>query len=86
MKPGDEARQALHDMRWGPHIADMIERQNRVDDAIKIALTTIAKLETALKSLSELDGIVFASDDKQRPMIAQSVVRQIARGALGQGE
>jgi hypothetical protein len=55
MKPGDEARQALHNMRWGPHIADMIERQNRVDDAIKIALTTIVKLEGVIEALEPFD-------------------------------
>ena len=42
---GDKARKALHDMRWGPHIDDPVERQEIMDDAIKIALGTVAALE-----------------------------------------
>ncbi len=51
MKPGDDARKALHDLRWGSHIADVgvhllrIERQEQMDRAIGVALDTIAKLE-----------------------------------------
>jgi hypothetical protein len=36
----------------------------------------------ALRALIRLPGIVFVCDDKQRPMIAQSVVRHIALQAL----
>lgn len=40
------------------------------------------RLEKALKVLSELEGNIFACDDKERQMIAQSVVRQIAKNAI----
>jgi hypothetical protein len=61
---GDKARKALHDMRWGPHIDDPVERQEIMDDAIKIALGTVAALEAdnaALrKRVEELKGALRA--------------------------
>lgn len=42
----------------------------------------IRVLKKGLIAVAALDGIVFASDSKERPMIAQSVVRHIANAAL----
>lgn len=48
---GDKARKALHDMRWGPYIEDVVERQENMDAAIKIALQVITTFEQQVKEL-----------------------------------
>ena len=53
---GDKARKALHDMRWGPHVDDPVERQEIMDDAIKVALGTVAALEARLSKMDELES------------------------------
>ncbi len=45
MKLSDDARQAIHDWRWGPYIEDPIERQEMVDAMIKKVMDTFTKLE-----------------------------------------
>ena len=55
---GDKARKALHDMRWGPHIPDVIERQERMDAAIKVTLEAVSSLEQVNANLHEvIDGL-----------------------------
>ncbi len=56
---GDKARRALHDMRWGPHIDDPVERQGIMDDAIKVALGTIATLEAELETVQNDLGMTL---------------------------
>ncbi len=59
---GDKARKALHDMRWGPHVDDPVERQEIMDDAIKVALGTVTALEeTEICLMLVLDSIDFTS-------------------------
>ena len=52
----DEARKALHDMRWSPHIDDVFVRQEAMDDAIRVALQTINMLEDELTKLTSPDS------------------------------
>ena len=65
---GDKARKALHDMRWGPHIDDPVERQEIMDDAIKVALGTVSALELERDSLQAAldinDGFVTGVEDR----------------------
>jgi len=51
MKLSDDARQAIHDWRWGPHIEDVIERQEVVDAMIKKIMDTFNQLEARIKAL-----------------------------------
>ena len=53
-EPGDIARQKLHDVRWGPHIEDDVERQETLDDAIGAAIWAIAALEAKLEALERV--------------------------------
>ncbi len=65
---GDKARKALHDMRWGPHIEDVVERQEAMDNAIKTALHAVAALEqnvAASEAALEInDGFLTGVEEK----------------------
>ena len=65
---GDKARKALHDMRWGPHIEDIVERQEAMDNAIKTALHAVAALEqnvAASEAALEInDGFLTGVEEK----------------------
>ena len=58
---GDIARQKLHDLRWGPHIDDDVERQEILDEAISAALGAVAALEAKLEAMKQL--MKFAQHD-----------------------
>jgi len=45
MKLSDDARQAIHDWRWGPYIDDPIERQEVVDAMIATIMDAFNQLE-----------------------------------------
>ena len=53
-EPGDIARQKLHDLRWGPHIEDDVERQETLDEAIGAALDAIRYFEAKLEAVERL--------------------------------
>lgn len=48
---GDKARKALHDLRWGPHTEGVIERQEVMDNAIRVALQVVTALEADADAL-----------------------------------
>jgi hypothetical protein len=60
---GDRARKVLHDLRWGPHIEDVIERQEKMDDAIRVALGTIFALEEEVEGLHTHADLVESDRD-----------------------
>ena len=45
MKHSDDARQAIHDWRWGPYIDDPIERQEVADAMIATIMNAFNQLE-----------------------------------------
>ena len=45
MKHSDDARQAIHDWRWGPYIDDPIERQEVADAMIATIMDAFNQLE-----------------------------------------
>jgi len=46
----NDARQAIHDWRWGPYIDDPIERQEVVDAMIATIMDAFNQLEARLAS------------------------------------
>ena len=55
MKHSDDARKAIHDWRWGPHIEAPIERQEVVDAMIRTIMDTFNLLETEIAVAWESD-------------------------------
>ena len=51
MKLSDDARQAIHDWRWGPYIHDPIKRQEADDRVIRTIMDTFNKLEAENEAL-----------------------------------
>ena len=62
---------------------DVVEaalEQERSDAAV--LRHRIQLLEQRLRAIANLEGVVFASDDKERPMIAKAVVDKMIQGVL----
>jgi hypothetical protein len=59
-----------------------IKKRQVIRHAIAQGAAERDRLRTALITLGKLEGIVFACDDKERPMLAQTVVRHIVERAL----
>ena len=57
MKHSDDARKAIHDWRWGPHIEAPIERQEVVDAMIRTIMDTFNQLETEIAVAWESDKV-----------------------------
>ena len=66
----------------------MSEFRQELEDALNKITALEARIEAlemvlrAARCVLALEGIVFASDDKERPMLAQTVVRQILAGPI----
>ena len=62
MKLSDDARQAIHDWRWGPYIHDPIERQDADDMVIKKVMDTFNQLEEENEILQRYSEFVYEKD------------------------